>query len=123
MPKTYFCSNCGTPLRWSRKALRNRQVIVDLIDPHECDAENIVNIQDSETPTKNAITFDTKEMEDRITRSLTPEDDEPDRRPPEQKRKVKSTAPINVLSAVKNQVPTKPTSEFEDLDKELSKDD
>jgi len=37
MSKRYYCSVCGTELVHSRKAVPGRGIILDLIDPHECE--------------------------------------------------------------------------------------
>ncbi len=52
MSKTYFCLTCGTSLTHTRKGLKNRGEIVNLIALHECDEDNLHNITDSEKPTR-----------------------------------------------------------------------
>jgi len=125
MAKQFFCSNCGTPLKWSRKSLKNRQVIVDLIDPHECNAENVVNITDSNVPTVDRIKIENEQFEDKVKRASSPDFEfEPDRRAKEHKRVEKSSAPNNLLSQVRdNQLPSsKMEQEFKDLDEAINDD-
>lgn len=120
--KEYFCSNCGTPLKWTRKGLPNRQEIVDLIDPHECDASNISNIEDSDKPF-NPIKQELDYKEKEARRSLMPgEDWEPDRRSPQHKREVKSSAPASLIDKVKHGSNTQPENDFSDLEKALDND-
>lgn len=59
--KRYFCESCGTELKWSRKALKNKGIIVELITPHECDNSNLQNIQDADKPLVEQVTFIPKE--------------------------------------------------------------
>lgn len=56
MPKQFFCSYCGLPLTYSRKALKNKGMIMNLIDPHECDESHMENIVDADKPTRKAVT-------------------------------------------------------------------
>jgi hypothetical protein len=37
MARQFYCSKCGIELIHSRKAVPGRGVILDLIDPHECE--------------------------------------------------------------------------------------
>lgn len=37
MPKKFYCSNCGIELKHSRRAIKGKGLILDLIDPHECE--------------------------------------------------------------------------------------
>ncbi len=52
MPRQYFCSKCGEELVLKRKSLKNKQIIIDLLDPHTCDenGDYIDNITDLEKP-------------------------------------------------------------------------
>lgn len=119
MAKNYFCSNCGTPLKWTRKALPNKQVIVDLIDPHECDASNKTNIEDSETKVDKRYK-ELRDFNERVERSLHPgEEYYEDKRKAEHK---KSTAPTNILNQVKAGANTEPENDFRELDKAVEDD-
>lgn len=104
MPRRYYCSNCGTELILKRKALKNKQIIIDTLDPHVCDEEhkNLANITDDERP----ITPAEKEIRDSNLRrgSYNNEDDKifQDHRDKQFMRKpVTSTAPINLLQQIK----------------------
>ena len=37
MAKKFYCSTCGIELVYSRKAIPGKGVILDLIDPHNCE--------------------------------------------------------------------------------------
>lgn len=99
MAKTYLCSYCGMELKWTRKSLPNRAIIVDLIDPHECDERHVENITDAEVPTPGqpSVASDEESESDERTPGLL--DPIKDRR---SEKHVKSTAPHGVLDHVKH---------------------
>ena len=98
MANTYLCSYFGMGLKWTRKSLPNKAIIVDLIAPHECDERHVENITDAETPTPGQP-LDTSD-----------EEPEPDERAPglldpmkdrRSEKDIKSTAPRGAIDHVK----------------------
>lgn len=101
MPRQYFCSKCGEELVLRRKSLKNKQIIVDLLDPHTCDDEDkhIDNITDLEKP----LSPIQKEMKQESLRhsAIVNEDDRVFSDVRETKRQDitgTSTAPVGLLS-------------------------
>ena len=133
-----YCANCGTPLHYARKAIKNLGIIVDLVDYHEC-AETPIPFDVSAFP--DAAAFKPVEGKDKFVKSLnelvrrplnkestgqSPEafftkkrpmmvgtDDLKDRRF-EQDEKPKSTAPSAVLDQIRqmsNSIPAHDAAE------------
>ena len=98
MARHFFCAYCGTPLIVTRKALKNKQTIVDLVKLHECDEDNVGNITDADKPVE---TFE--DVHKRAAEKSFPAPNETsDRRSKEHLRKGdKSTAPKTLLDKVK----------------------
>ena len=42
MAKHYYCAACGKELKVFRKAIPKKGIVLDLVEPHECDPEKIV---------------------------------------------------------------------------------
>jgi hypothetical protein len=107
MPRQFFCSECGTNLDLKRKALKYKGIIVDLIDPHTCNKDNLPNITDLEKPKSpiiNQFEEQTRAEEHRLKLSrINPAFS--DRRSKADLRSTKSTAPPGVVSAL-SRVPT-----------------
>ena len=49
MPKKFYCSKCGIELKHERKAVSGRGIILDLIEPHECEGFSIKSNNDKLT--------------------------------------------------------------------------
>ncbi len=41
MAKSFFCAKCGKELKVVLKALPSKAIVVNLVEPHECNPENI----------------------------------------------------------------------------------
>lgn len=111
MAKVYHCSECGMELTFTRKVLKNKQVILNLIIPHDCSDEFIDNITDADEPVNRPLP--TSKEEDRQRPAHFPISDHGDRRG---KDLVKSTAPANLLDQVKLGLASTPERTFEDVD-------
>ena len=125
MSRHYYCSTCGIELILKRKALKNKQIIIDLFDPHVCDEEHkcIANITDDErasTPYEKQVK---QESDLRLGSSIRNTDDDvfQDQRDKkfmrEDLKQATSTAPFNIISQVKGAIatrPERPISEIED---------
>lgn len=97
MAKRFFCSECGTQLQVTRKALKNKAMIVDLVTPHVCDEDNLNNITDADRPTERAVPMSKPDPNPPDVRPIN--FDIRDRR---KKEHVKSTAPSGVLNQLEN---------------------
>lgn len=62
-----YCANCGSPLHYTRKAIKNLGIIVDVVDWHEC-AETPVPFDVSAFP--DAAAFKPVEGKDKFVKSL-----------------------------------------------------
>jgi hypothetical protein len=114
MAKIFHCSECGARLDSARKVLKNKQVILNLIIPHDCSDEFIENITDADEPV-NVVKMDLAETEKKVAAAHFPNIEPGDRR---DKDKVKSTAPANLLDQVKSGIASTPERSFNDLDGE-----
>lgn len=118
MPRQYFCSKCGEELVLKRKSLKNKQVIIDLLDPHTC-AEGdkyIDNITDLEKP----LSPYQKELRNESLRhsAIRNEDDKvfSDQRSKSNLRETLtnvSSAPLNLLMNFKPSIPSLPERPME----------
>lgn len=106
MPRHYYCSNCGMELILKRKSLKNKQVIIDTLDPHTCDEEkkNLDNVTDYEQP----LTAYQKEIRDSNQRIGTVHNDDDlvfqdqrDKKFLRDNAPLTSTAPMSVLTQIK----------------------
>lgn len=43
MSKNYYCAACGRELVVFRKAIPKKAIVLDLVEPHECDPKRIVD--------------------------------------------------------------------------------
>jgi len=126
MSRHYYCSECGTELILKRKALRNKQVVIDSLDPHICDEEkkNIANIQDNEqAPTAyerqvrqeaNLRPSSVGNADDQVFQDFR---DKKFLREGVSTGRLTSSAPLGVLAQVKGAIaskPERPMSEIED---------
>jgi hypothetical protein len=86
-------------LKWTRKSLPNKAVIVDLIAPHECDERHVENITDAEVPVGGgplpAVDVSTPEPDERTPNLLDPTRDR------RSEKDIKSTAPQGAVDHVK----------------------
>jgi len=124
MAREYYCSYCGTALVLRRKALKNRAIIVDLVDPHDCDERNLTNITDSEKPI-SPIIKEFQAAERRAAMPVVNEDDRVffDQRPLKDRRELTkkeslTSAPLGLMDAMKSLRVQGPERTFSDLDVE-----
>ncbi len=119
MPRQYFCSKCGEELVLKRKSLKNKQIIVALLDPHTCDEDGnyIDNITDLEKP----LSPIQKEIRNESLRHSTVvnEDDKVfsdyrDKKHLREDLTGTSTAPFNILNQVKGGIPSRPANPISD---------
>ena len=140
MSKQLFCAQCGARLETRRKAVPQKGIIVDLVEPHECgDSDNVFNLEEveSERPTNSGeVTNLTpqKEMEKKLkidkmfegfdfvqklnkATEIEHPSEPGDLRPNSMQREElqTSSAPLNVLASAKRDAGTV-TPEREDLD-------
>ena len=62
MAKHYYCSVCGIELVYSRKAVPKKGLVLDLIQPHECEGYSVRSNVD-EKPTVEDVLRDTKDVQ------------------------------------------------------------
>jgi len=116
--KFFYCEHCGTELVYRRRALRNKGIIVDTIDLHECNMANLSNIKDIEKP-KDPIQ---KEHEESLRKPRNIDQtlfDSPalmDFRDSKDKKALSSSAPTSLLNSMRSMRGTPPTNNFNDLD-------
>jgi len=115
MAKIFHCSECGAPLNFVVKVLKNKQAILNLIIPHDCSDDYIENITDADEPINKVVNIDSAQTEEKVAAAHFPNIDPGDRR---DKDKVKSTAPANLLDQVKSGIASTPERSFEDMDGE-----
>jgi hypothetical protein len=131
-----FCSNCGTPLHLTRKAIKNLGIIVDIVDYHEC-SETIIPFDISNFPEagefkpvegKNkfveslnglkpsTIPVPRSNLEGKSLRpsSMTGTDDLRDRRFEDEK--VPTTAPSGILDQLKQMSNSIPANDIKESD-------
>lgn len=129
MAKYLYCSYCGMELKHSPKAFKNRNEILHLVDPHDCDEKFIGNITDADKP----ISQFAKEMAEKERASASAEqriDDNNllmssgDRREKDNLRKpITSTAPLGVLGQIDSNKVTSGERKMVDLDEGKGSDD
>ena len=115
MSRQYYCSICGMKLTCTRKALRHKSIVIDLITPHTCDNAHLENITDATKPIKPKLVFNDSlsAKEDEIVGQLQFND----RRDPKfQRQAITSTAPANILNIIKRNHPTGAERSMIDLD-------
>lgn len=111
MPKHVYCSNCGTRLEITRKALKDYGRIIDLIEAHECPDEPVdLDLSPSEVPIK-------KEVEGKFVQKLndlkqSPQVSTMDLRDRRKESEVKTTAPASIIEQMKQAAPSVPTNEI-----------
>lgn len=103
MARQFYCSKCGINLKCIRKALKNKMLILDLIEPHECIEGHESNIKDAEKPVDRVFMQPSPMPEDSDVRAFTPTPQYSDRR--ESKLSQVSTAPRGILGQVKGGIP------------------
>ncbi len=114
MSKSFFCANCGTCLTLTRKALPEFGRIIDLIEWHECLEEPVeLDLTPIDNPPineeKRSFTNNLENLQSRATVGTLGTDDFRDRRPGEH---VKSTAPQDLISQIKNSIPSQPKNDI-----------
>ena len=111
MPKYVYCSNCGTRLEITRKALKGYGRIIDLINPHVCPDEPVdLDLSPSEVPVR-------KEVEGKFVEKLNdlrqpPQVSTLDLRDKRKESEVKTTAPASIIEQMKSAVPSVPVNEL-----------
>ena len=122
MAKEFFCANCGTRLNLTRKALPKFGRIIDLIEWHECLEEPIeLDLTPIDNPPiinkeKRSFTNNLEVLHSKVTVGTLGTDNFLDRRPSEH---VKSTAPQDLLSQLKNSLPSQPENDYEEPSDEM----
>lgn len=103
MSRRFFCSECGMELALRRKALRNRQAIIDLIFPHTCDPVHLGNIKDADKPVDPTLMFAQQAPPpDEETRPHMPDFNFIDKRDQKFLRtQAISSAPTNLIKTIK----------------------
>jgi hypothetical protein len=59
MPKNIYCSKCGVELKYYRQAIPGKGLIIDLVDPHNCEGY-AVESKFNDRPTAMDIIKETK---------------------------------------------------------------
>ena len=103
--KSVYCSECGTRLMVSRKAMPKYGTIIDIIPPHECPEEMVeLDLAPSPVPIPATGKFVEKLNELNPTPAANEVLDGPgDRRPAEFiKKEISSSAPSSLQDLLKN---------------------
>ena len=106
MARQFYCSKCGINLKCTRKALKNKMLILDLIDPHECIEGHDHNLKDADRPVDARLDFNNSQAskeEVRQQAGLT-NLQYTDRRDPKFRRQESeqvSSAPPGILNTIK----------------------
>lgn len=104
--KVVYCSECGTALVVTRKAIKSLGRIIDIIDPHECSEEPAdLNLDPMPTPSAEDGKF-VQNLNKLNVPSIK------DTRPNDQ---VKSSAPSNLLEQVKGFQNSRPENDPDEL--------
>ena len=103
MARQFYCSKCGINLKCIRKALKNKMLILDLIEPHECIEGHEANIKDAEKPVDRVLVQPPIPRDDSDIRPFVSTPQYSDRR--ESKLSQVSTAPRGILGQVKGGIP------------------
>ena len=111
MSKHVYCSNCGTRLEVTRKALKGYGRIIDLINPHECLDEPVdLNLSPSEVPVKKGVEGKFVEKLNDLTQP--PQVSTMDLRDRRKETEVKTTAPASIIEQMKSAVPSIPANKL-----------
>ena len=116
--KVVYCSECGTKLNITRKALKGYCTIIDLIPPHECPEEPIdLDLTPQEVP------VDTRAGEGKFVKnlndlSLRPSVSTLDLRDRRKEVDIKSSAPSSVIQQMKQMQNSTPAKDLIDIPKE-----
>lgn len=107
MSKIYHCAQCGVQLRFYRKAVPKKGIILNLIAPHECQGEvpleEFVEVLEPKPKVDMDKLFNSFPFVDKLNKA---HDTDPlpvtDRRPKENLRKeLSTTAPPNLVHMAK----------------------
>lgn len=116
MAKAYYCSVCGIELGHSRRAVPGKGLILDLIDPHECEGHSVKSNPD-EAPTVTDVieTLEDLHKAEVIDEKTVGHINVPgDRRDEKDKKNLEtSSAPENLLKNFKGLPNTEPEGEME----------
>lgn len=102
MPRQYYCADCGIPLKVTPKALKNKGLVINVVESHYCVDEDDYkdNITDADRPISTPLT----QKEDR---RVFPHQPTGDRRAKGDLHKpVTSTAPISLINQLRDVEPT-----------------
>lgn len=116
MPKFVYCSECGTKLKVTRKAIKNYGRIIDLIDSHECPEEPLeLDLTPTEIPTlegqeepERKFVQKINDLSHKTIHGAVSTMDLRDRRAEED---VKSTAPSSLIDNIKSLTNTTPAKD------------
>lgn len=117
MAKKYYCSVCGKELIHGRRAVPGKGLILDLIDPHECEGYTIKSAPDESPTVKDlldSIEESRKANKESVERSLRRVSGPGDKR----KDVRSSTAPATLLDnihSMSNSEPEGGTNDAENL--------
>lgn len=102
MARQFYCAKCGINLHVTRKALKNKMLILDLVEPHECRDGHAHNLQDAEKPIDKRFVFnDSAPSKEELDQQVKLTNlDYTDRRDPKFRRQ-DSSAPPGILRTVK----------------------
>ena len=108
MPRQFYCEYCGRELTITRKVLKNKGVIVDLVSLHACDEKCSASIEDSKTPVEKH-THISADKRLKLNDEITTDGDKRD------KQFLRSTAPAGILGQIStSSLPE--GSRFEDME-------
>lgn len=111
MAKPIYCSECGTKLNVTLKALKGYGRIIGVVDPHICPDEPVeLDLTPQENPSEYGGERQfVQNLNDLTSRGAVSTADLRDRREP---AFVKSSAPLSILDQVKRAVNTHPEGDI-----------
>ena len=109
MPKCVYCSECGTKLQVSKKALKGYARIIDLISPHEC-LENPIEIDITPCDLPKELSGKFVQNLNNLKPSQVSRIDLRDRR---KDADIKTSAPADLINQMKHMQGIHPEKDFE----------
>jgi len=115
MAKFVYCSECGTKLPRTRRALKQFSTIIDIVPPHTCPEEPVeIDLK----PTEQVEYVEKGKFVDKLDslkpRGLPGQVSTMDLRDRRNEPEVKTSAPVSVLDQIKNMSNSEPEGELED---------
>lgn len=106
MAKTFYCSKCGQELGYFRRAVPKKGIILDLIEPHDCEGYAI-KANEGEKPTVLDIINSLKDISFSISSSTPFEPNIKDSHFEDLRDGKKTTsAPRGILQQIKTGIPS-----------------